>query len=156
MRPYIRWMIRRDMPQVLQIEGESFMEPWSEDDFIRCLRQRNCIGMVATDPESQNVIGHMVYELHKSRLHLLNIAVGMGHRRRGVGRAMIEKLIGKLNSNRRSRIVLECADWNLPAHKFFRSCGMLAVGVVRDFYIHDDADAYSFVFDISSREKATA
>ena len=44
---HIRWMIRRDMPEVLQIEAASFEFPWLEDDFIRCLRQRNCIGMVA-------------------------------------------------------------------------------------------------------------
>jgi len=43
---HIRWMIRRDMPEVLDIESGSFEFPWSEEDFIRCLRQRNCIGMV--------------------------------------------------------------------------------------------------------------
>ena len=70
---HIRWMIRRDMPEVLQIEGESFEFPWSEEDFLRCLQQRNCIGMVAEHEE--NVVGFMIYELHKSRLHLLNFAV---------------------------------------------------------------------------------
>ena len=43
-RTHIRWMIRRDMPEVLAIEAASFEFPWLEDDFIRCLRQRNCIG----------------------------------------------------------------------------------------------------------------
>ena len=44
---HIRWMIRRDMPEVLDIENRSFEFSWTEEDFIRCLRQRNCIGMVA-------------------------------------------------------------------------------------------------------------
>ena len=44
---HIRWMIRRDMSDVLEIENNSFEFPWFEEDFIRCLRQRNCIGMVA-------------------------------------------------------------------------------------------------------------
>lgn len=148
MKPHIRWMIRRDIPSVLRIEGESFIAPWPEDDFLRCLRQRNCIGMVAVDPESELVVGFMVYELHKSRLHLLNIAVGMDHRRRGVGRAMIKKLVGKLSSQRRSRLALECADWNLPGHLFFRACGMRASHVIPGFYDHDDADAYAFVLDV--------
>lgn len=43
---HIRWMIRRDMQEVLEIEKSGFEFPWSEEDFIRCLRQRNCIGMV--------------------------------------------------------------------------------------------------------------
>ncbi len=70
---HIRWMIRRDMPEVLAIENRSFEFPWSDEDFIRCLRQRNCIGMVAEYDE--RVVGFMIYELHKNRLHVLNFAV---------------------------------------------------------------------------------
>ena len=46
-RVHIRWMIRRDMPEVLAIEHASFEFPWCEEEFLRVLRQRNCIGMVA-------------------------------------------------------------------------------------------------------------
>ena len=66
-RVHIRWMIRRDMMEVLEIENQSFEFPWSEEDFIRCLRQRNCIGMVAEHDE--RVAGFMIYELHRNRLH---------------------------------------------------------------------------------------
>src|SRR3989344_7006679 len=62
---YVRWMIRRDMPEVLDIEQQCFEFPWDEEDFIRCLRQRNCIGMVSQDEEK--VKGFMIYELHKTR-----------------------------------------------------------------------------------------
>ncbi|MEZ6091062.1 MAG: ribosomal-protein-alanine N-acetyltransferase RimI, partial [Pirellulaceae bacterium] len=50
-------MIRRDMPSVLDIEAACFEFSWSEDEFIRCLRQRNCIGMVAE--ENDQVVGFM-------------------------------------------------------------------------------------------------
>ena len=50
-RVHIRWMIRRDMPEVLQTEQLSFEYAWNEEDFLRCLRQRNCIGMVAEHGE---------------------------------------------------------------------------------------------------------
>ena len=67
-RVHIRWMIRRDMPEVLQIEQESFDYSWTEEDFLRCLRQRNCIGMVAE--QGEKVVGFMIYELHKNKLHI--------------------------------------------------------------------------------------
>ena len=70
---HIRWMIRRDMPRCLGDRAAGFEFPWSEEDFIRCLRQRNCIGMVAE--HSERVVGFMIYELHKNRLHVLNFAV---------------------------------------------------------------------------------
>jgi ribosomal-protein-alanine N-acetyltransferase len=133
-------MIRRDMSEVLQIEQQSFEFPWSEEDFIRCLRQRNCIGMVAEYEE--RVVGFMIYELHKSRLHVLNFAVSSDCRRHGIGRQMIDKLIGKLSAQRRNRIMLEVRETNLDAQLFFRSAGFLAISVLRDFYDDTTEDAY--------------
>jgi ribosomal-protein-alanine N-acetyltransferase len=140
LRVHIRWMIRRDMPEVLEIERASFEFPWFEEDFIRCLRQRNCIGMVAEHAE--HVVGFMIYELHKTRLHVLNFAVAQAVRRRSVGTQMIEKLIGKLSSQRRTQITLEVRETNLPAQLFFRGSGFRATSVLRDFYDDSPEDAY--------------
>jgi ribosomal-protein-alanine N-acetyltransferase len=133
-------MIRRDMSEVLEIEQQSFEFPWSEEDFIRCLRQRNCIGMVAEYEE--RVVGFMIYELHKSRLHILNFAVASDCRRHGIGRQMTEKLVGKLSAQRRNRIMLEVRETNLNAQLFFRNVGFRAISVLRDFYDDTTEDAY--------------
>jgi ribosomal-protein-alanine N-acetyltransferase len=133
-------MIRRDMPEVLTIESQAFEFPWSEDDFVRCLRQRNCIGMVAE--HNERVVGLMIYELHKNRLHILNFAVHEQMRRRGIGRQMIRKLISKLSPQRRSRIMLEIRETNLAAQLFFRDVGFRAISLLRDFYEDTTEDAY--------------
>jgi ribosomal-protein-alanine N-acetyltransferase len=133
-------MIRRDMPEVLEIENQSFEFPWSEEDFVRCLRQRNCIGMVAEFEE--RVVGFMIYELHKTRLHILNFAVHPEYRRRGVGTSMVQKLISKLSHQRRNRILLEVRETNLSAQLFFREEGFRAISVLRDFYDDTTEDAY--------------
>ena len=83
-RVHIRWMIRRDMPEVLAIEHASFEYPWCEEEFLRVLRQRNCIGMVAEHED--RVVGFMIYELHKTKLHVLNFAVAPGWRLALAGR----------------------------------------------------------------------
>ena len=137
---HIRWMIRRDMPAVLAIEEASFEFPWSEEEFIRCLRQRNCIGMVAE--RDDEVVGFMIYELHKNRLHLLNFAVEPQMRKGDVGRSMVDKLISKLSSERRNRILLEVRETNLDAQLFFKSVGFRAISVLRDFYDDTTEDAY--------------
>ena len=137
---HIRWMIRRDMPAVLAIEEASFEFPWSEEEFIRCLRQRNCICMVAE--RDDEVVGFMIYELHKNRLHLLNFAVAPYSRRGTVGTTMIEKLVGKLQPDRRNRIMLEVRETNLDAQLFFKSLGFRAISVLRDYYEDTTEDAY--------------
>ncbi len=139
-RVHIRWMIRRDMPSVLMIENNSFEFAWTEDEFIRCLRQRNCIGMVCELDDE--IVGFMIYELHKNRLHILNFAVSAEFRRSGIGSQMIDKLLGKLSYERRNRIMLEVRETNLNAQLFFRDCGFKAISVLRDFYHDSTEDAY--------------
>ncbi|HBB75027.1 MAG TPA: ribosomal-protein-alanine N-acetyltransferase [Planctomycetaceae bacterium] len=141
-------MIRRDMPDVLAIEREAFEFPWSEEDFTRSLRQRTCIGMVAEYADS--VVAFMIYELHRTRLHVLNFAVLRSHRRLGIGTQMLRRLIAKLAPERRSRIVLEVRETNLPAQLFFRAAGFRAVSVLRDFYRDSDEDAYLMQFGLEA------
>ena len=156
-RVHIRWMIRRDMPEVLATEKVSFEFPWLEEDFIRCLRQRNCIGMVAEHDD--RVVGFMIYELHKAKLHILNFAVNPHFRRLGVGSQMVQKLIGKLSSHRRTRISLEVRETTLVAQLFFRSQGFRAIRVLRSYYEDSGEDAflmqYKFAGDTSEDEDET-
>jgi len=148
---HIRWMIRRDMPEVLEIEKSGFEFPWSEEDFIRCLRQRNCIGMVAEYDD--RVVGFMIYELHKNQLHVLNFAVRPDFRRRGVGSQMVGKLKGKLSQQRRNRVVLEIRETNLAAQLFFRNTDFRAVSVLRDYYDDTTEDAYVMQYRYKSSSK---
>jgi ribosomal-protein-alanine N-acetyltransferase len=146
-RVHIRWMIRRDMPEVIQTEQESFEFAWTEEDFLRCLRQRNCIGMVAE--QGERVVGFMIYELHKSKLHILNFAVNPVGRRNGVGQQMVSKLVSKLSSHRRTRITLEVRETNLPAQLFFKAQGFKAVKVQRSFYEDSGEDAFLMQFRLA-------
>jgi len=151
LKVHIRWMIRRDMPEVLQAERQSFEYPWTEEDFLQCLRQRNCIGMVAE--HSEGVVGYMIYELHKNRLHVLNFAVAAGMRRNGVGVMMVHKLIGKLTTHRRSKITLAVRERNLPAQLFFRTLEFKATRVLRNYYEDTGEDAFLMEHLAASEEQ---
>jgi [ribosomal protein S18]-alanine N-acetyltransferase len=141
---HIRWMIRRDLPSVMGIESASFEFPWTEDEFVRCLRQRDCIGMVAEYAEQ--VVGFMIYEMQRTRIHVLSFAVHPDYRRQSVGSAMVQKLVSKLAYQRRNRIILEVRETNLAAQLFFKSLGFRATGVLRNFYEDSTEDAFLMQF----------
>jgi [ribosomal protein S18]-alanine N-acetyltransferase len=145
-RVHIRWMIRRDMPEVLAIEHANFEYPWCEEEFLRVLRQRNCIGMVAEHGE--RIVGFMIYELHRTKIHVLDFATHAEFSRRGVGRQMIVKLVGKLSTQRRNRIALYVRETNLRAQLFFRVLGFRAMEVVREHYPDTGEDAYSMQYHL--------
>ena len=138
---HIRWMIRRDMVEVLDIEKLCFPSPWSESQFIHHLRRRNTIGMVAES--KHRVLGFMVHELHKHHLHLINLAVEPRNQRAGVGTALMDKLVSKLSRERRNRILTEVSEDNTDAHLFFKACGFVATEVVNNWF-GNERDAYLF------------
>lgn len=142
----IRWLIRRDMADVLRIENQSFEFPWTEEDFLSCLRQRNCIGMVAE--HEHEIVGFMVYEMHRSSLSILNFAVADEARRNQVGTQMAQKLIGKLSHLRRTSITTLVRESNLSAQLFFRAMEFEAVAVLRGEYEDTDEDAYEMRYAI--------
>ncbi len=136
----IRWFIRRDMAEVMKIENESFESPWTEKDFLSCLQRRDCIGIVVE--HEQEIVGFMVYELHKSKLTILNFAVSDEIRRRRVGAQMVHNLIDKLSQQRRNEIILEVKESNLDAQLFFKVHGFRAIKILRNHYDYSTEDAY--------------
>lgn len=137
----VRWMILRDMDEILVTEHLSSKHHWSEDDFLHHLRKRNCIGQVAEIGDS--VIGHCLYELERDRLEIVNLAVHPAFRRRGVASKFIEKLIGKLSTYRYQRLAINVADDALPAHLFLRHHGFKCTRIKR----WDDGDIYRMVYE---------
>ncbi len=133
---YIRWMIGEDLSKVLLIETESFEFPWTKNDFVCCLRQRNCIGMVVEHENEveDKVVGFMIYEVYKPGIEILNFAVHPDWRRQRIGTQMIRKLIGKLSAKSRKEIVLAVRETNLSAQLFFKECGFKAFTTLRKYY----------------------
>lgn len=148
--PHIRWSIRRDLPTMLRIEQASFPIPWTEDDFLNVLRERNVVGMVAEEGNgSEAVVGYMIYELLPDSIFLTVLAVDPAHRRQGVGAMLLRKLASKLTGHKRTQIHVVVRESNLQAHLFFRAMGYRATNVLRGYYNGDGdtgEDAYGFSY----------
>ncbi len=129
-RLHLRWIISRDLPAVLPISEASFTEAWSGADFERALGFRNVIGFVATWGDI--IVGYVVYELHRDRVNILNLAVSPTARRCGVGSALLAKLRYKVCSHRRESLTARVEETNLAGLCFFRSAGLRAVSVAGD------------------------
>jgi ribosomal-protein-alanine N-acetyltransferase len=147
MKTHIRWMILRDMPEVLAIEAASFDAPWSKDDFIRVLHQRNCIGLVVDD--DQRVRGFLVYEIQERGINILDFAVSPDVRRQGIGRQLIDKMVYKLSAQRRLRLLADVRETNVGAQLFLRQMGFRAVHILHGTYDDSTEDAYRMRYRIS-------
>ena len=101
----VRWMIRRDMPQILAIEQLAFPDPWPEDTFNKHLRRTDTIGKIVEHKD--RIVGFVVYRLLRDRFDVLNLAVAEPWRRRGVATALLADLATRLTVSRRPLLVAQ-------------------------------------------------
>lgn len=131
---HIRYMIERDMTEVLAIEADSFDDPWTEEDLMGSLRLRDHIGVVAE--KGNMIVAYAVYGVHRGYYSLVNLAVAPLFRRVGVGSQIVEKLKRKVG--RRRFVMARVPEALLSAQLFFKSHGFRWVETERaggmDFY----------------------
>lgn len=131
-------MIRRDLPEVLEIENLCFPQPWQEHHFVDVLRQRNVIGSVCETPKvkgrGDDVVGYAIYELNKRNLFLHSMAVHPSCWRRGIGTAMMSRLLGKLSLDRRTEMIVFTSAANCRSHLFLKSLGFRCTQIIEDDY----------------------
>jgi len=146
----IRWMITRDIPEVIEIENSTGF--WTRDDLVSLLRQKNVIGMVIELVDSKKIVGFMVYELLSTRISLLNLSVHPEFRRQKVGSSLMLKLIGKLAPQKRIKVVAELRESNLFAQLFLKAIGFKAVEVLRSYFEDTDEDAYVMEYKLQKQD----
>lgn len=138
----VRWMKRRDLPRVIEIDTQVGIEV-GQEEYLLFLRQRNAIGMVAELGDT--VAGYMMYELRPRLIALRYFAVDPHCSGRGVGRAMVEALTSKSRFAKQGAIAVSINEYNVEMQMFLKACGFLCVRSERGFF--DGADLLEFRLD---------
>lgn len=127
----IRWAIRRDIPAMLACG----LSGWTEGRFLKHLKRRNTIGMVAEDSTGK-VVGYVLYRLGRADgtggdwLRLLAFVVHPAHRRQGIGSALLAKIAYKLHTHRRPVAVCTVPESALPAQLSLRAEGWTCARII--------------------------
>jgi len=140
----IRWMIVRDLTEVLKIEQDSSSDPWSEDEFTDALRSKSVVGIVAED--NRKIVGYAMYIKLDECLVLISFAVAASRRRQGIGTALFRWIVAKLPVERCDEIEARVPESDLAAQLFFKKMQMTAMQVVRSPVEHTDDDFYVFSY----------
>ncbi len=152
-RIHVRWMIRRDMKEVLMIEKIGMKQPWDEAKIMSHVSSRENISMVAVaDLPRQTelfwdvVVGYVIYKLNPAimdqapnpadtSLDIIRIAVHPLVRKSGVGKKIIEQIKVKNRSHRRGMIT---ANHPEGVSGFFQKQGFLPQGKERSVFTQTD------------------
>jgi ribosomal-protein-alanine N-acetyltransferase len=130
-----------DLDEVLDIERQSFPEPWSRGMFLHELKLPFSKSIVArADDPPHDLLGYICWWLVGDEIQILNVAVHQERRRQGIGRALVELVLVEVEAQHVSTITLEVRRESAAALALYRSFGFTESGMRRHYYGHG-ADA---------------
>jgi ribosomal-protein-alanine N-acetyltransferase len=100
---------------------------------------------------SGDVLGYVLFWHVVDEIHLLNVAVTPASRRQGIGRALVEHVIGYARSNEAARVLLEVRVSNLAAIRLYEAFGFESFNVRRQYY-SDGEDGLEMMLSTHRRE----
>ena len=130
--------------------GDRFGEAWTRSQCAGILPMAGVSLMLARDGDEDGAAGFSLSRNVADEAELLLLAVTPGHRRRGVGRTLLEDFIERARAFGASRVHLEVRDGN-PAIEMYRRSGFAPVGRRRNYYRARDGqqfDALTFALDL--------
>jgi len=141
--PNVRWRdaAAEDLDAIVAVEQESFAFPWPLSAFRQELQLPFATLHLAERPRDGRVLGFVDYWVRGDELHLLVLAVGRSHRRRGLGRELIRRAEARALEDQAHYALLEVRQGNAVALGFYRALGYAHVGVKRGYYSDNGEDA---------------
>ncbi len=134
----IRPMEPEDTDSVVQIEKDSFSQPWSRQGFLDAMDLPHNIILVAE--EDGEILGYQCTYVSFDEGELTNIAVKRSARGQGVGKHLIKSLQEAAVESGVERIVLEARVTNETAIALYEKMGFINLGIRKNLYEHPVED----------------
>jgi ribosomal-protein-alanine N-acetyltransferase len=130
-----------DLDGVLEVETESFTNPWTRDMFLKDLRNVSVsYGYVLRRPE-RRVVAFCTIWIVVDEMHINNLAVHPAYRGRGLGRALLVSVLRLWSGLGAPHATLEVRRSNEVAINLYTTLGFRVAGTRRDYYTEPVEDA---------------
>ncbi len=140
----IRRMVLADVPQVHQLEEETFATPWSLQSFQDEMEKNPCARYLVAEQEGKIIAyagAWMVFE----EGHITNVAVAKEWRGQGIGKALTAALQQYAANLGVQYMTLEVRKSNVAAQKLYEQLGFVALGLRKRYYEDNGEDALLMV-----------
>jgi [ribosomal protein S18]-alanine N-acetyltransferase len=131
----------RDLDAVLHIEGESFSSPWTRDMYLAELKNVGVSFCYLARDETGHAVGFCSFWRIVDELHINNLAVLPGYRRRGIASTLLMFVLKEGARLGAGSVTLEVRRSNDDARRLYERFGFAASGVRRGYYTNPVEDA---------------
>ncbi len=142
-------MTEHDLLEVVEIEELSALSVWGWDAYHKELQSpEDVIMLVArtqpreSEPDHKHsVAGFIISRLVAGELHINNVAIRPGFRRRGIAAQLLAAVLSEGRGQGARLAFLEVREGNTAAQGLYRRCGFQVTGTRRRYYRQPDEDA---------------
>ena len=128
-----------DIPALAALERACFPEGADEAMLERFLSDGRHRLLLAE--EDGTLLGYAWYESVLDEGYVGNVAVAAEHRRRGVGRLLVEDMLSDARAKRLAFLTLEVRESNTPARRLYEKTGFRVAGRRKNYYERPREDA---------------
>jgi [ribosomal protein S18]-alanine N-acetyltransferase len=123
-----------ELPRIVQLR-EELVRPWAR---LRVVRPRG---------QGDAVLGYTLFWHVVDEIHLLDVAVASSHRRRGLGRVLLEDLLAYARTHAAAKVLLEVRVGNAAAIALYRAFHFEDLHVRKRYY-DDGEDALEMMLTL--------
>jgi RimJ/RimL family protein N-acetyltransferase len=140
-------------PGDFQLTTEMWRGNAEERRFIKAVRRTPDAALYVVEDDGE-IVGRLslARDPHPASPHVadLGLMVAAGHRRRGIGRALLEQAVTWARASGVRKLELHVFPWNEPAVSLYESFGFVREGVRRGHFLRDgeDVDAILMAFEV--------
>lgn len=147
--PVVRLGMPTDLLAVERIERESFDDPWIRSALLQEL-VASPLRLPLVIEVAGVVVGFLMAWRSADELHILNIAVALDWRRRGLGATLLETALATAVREGMSAVSLEVRPGNEAALGMYRAFGFEQAGRREGYYADTGEDALILTLDLDS------
>ena len=147
-------MSEHDLLEVVEIEEKSGLSWWGWAAYYAELQSANRELMLiarltrASIIESGPIAGYIVARETAGELHINNVAVRAEFRRRGIGAALLERILQEARMRQANAVFLEVRSGNHPAQALYLKNGFRAIARRPNYYSEPQEDAVVMTLDL--------
>jgi len=134
-----RVAIEADLAAIADLDAECFGNPWSQDVYRQELYRP--FARLTVVEAGSSLLGLSCVWIIADEAHLLRIATAPDHRRHGLGRALLTRVLAEADAEACHRILLEVGARNAAAVGLYETFGFEVIGRRVGYYARPPDDA---------------
>ena len=142
----IHFFIKEDLDEIVKIENESHLTPWTKKNFIDSNNANNLFKVLRNE---NDIIGYYIALFAEDECQLLNITVRLELQKKGFGQLMLKNLFTDCRKKNIINVFLEVRKSNNAAIRLYEKNGFNEIGVRNNYYKNKEGKEDAILMGLS-------